>query len=152
VDGPKVAPRSAAFELAGLLGSPEITDLIRELEATCWTGRPGYPIRAMVGMALAKSMYAIPTSTRTARLVAEHAALQAALGCEDSTPSEWACYCSPRSCACTSQCWTPASLLCWTGCAKRTPAWARASPSTDPTFPRTPTGSGSCSRTGVSVR
>jgi len=46
----------------------------------------------MVGMALAKSMYCIPTWTRTARLVAEHAALRAALGCEDSTPSEWACY------------------------------------------------------------
>ena len=43
-------------------------------------------------MALAKSMYCIPTWTRTARLVAEHAALRAALGCEDSTPSEWACY------------------------------------------------------------
>ena len=88
----KVAPRSAAAELAGLLDSPEIAHLIRELEATRWTGRPGYPLRAMVGMALAKSMYCIPTWTRTARLVAEHAALRAALGCEDATPSEWACY------------------------------------------------------------
>ena len=88
----KVAPRSAASELAGLLDSPEIAGLVRELEATRWTGRPGYPIRAMVGMALAKSMYCIPTWTRTARLVAEHAALRTALGCEDATPSEWACY------------------------------------------------------------
>ncbi len=46
----------------------------------------------MVGMALAKSMYAIPTWTRTVRLVREHAALQAALGCETGVPSEWACY------------------------------------------------------------
>ena len=92
VDVPKVAPRSAAAELAGLLDSPEIAALIRELEATRWTGRPGYPIRCMVGMALAKSMYAIPTWTRTVRLVAEHAALSAALGCEDAAPSEWACY------------------------------------------------------------
>jgi len=92
VDVLKVAPRSAASELAGLLDSPEIAGLIRALDATRWTGRPGYPIRAMVGMALAKSMYAIPTWTRTARLVAEHAALRTALGCEDSTPSEWACY------------------------------------------------------------
>jgi len=92
VDVPKVAPRSAAIELAGLLDSPEIAGLVRELEATRWTGRPGYPIRAMVGMALAKSMYAIPTWTRTARLVAEHAALATALGCAESTPSEWACY------------------------------------------------------------
>jgi len=92
VDSPKVSPRSAAVELAGLLDSPEIAGLVRELEATRWTGRPGYPLRAMVGMALAKSMYCIPTWTRTARLVAEHAALRTALGCEDSTPSEWACY------------------------------------------------------------
>lgn len=89
---PKVPAATAAVQLAGLLDSPEIADLIRELEATRWTGRPGYPIRAMVGMALAKSMYAIPTWTRTARLVAEHDALRAALGCVDGTPSEWACY------------------------------------------------------------
>jgi transposase len=44
----------------------------------------------MVGMALAKSLYAIPTWTRTVRLVREHAALQAALG--GHAPSEWACY------------------------------------------------------------
>jgi len=74
VDVPKVAPRSAAVELAGLLESPEIAELVRELEATRWTGRPGYPIRAMVGMALAKSMYAIPTWTRTVRLVREREA------------------------------------------------------------------------------
>jgi hypothetical protein len=46
----------------------------------------------MVGTALAKSMYSIPTWTRTVRLVAEHAALQTALGCEGGCPSEWACY------------------------------------------------------------
>jgi hypothetical protein len=43
----------------------------------------------MVGMALVKSLYAIPTWSRTARLVAEHPALQAALGC---CPSVYACY------------------------------------------------------------
>ena len=63
--------------------------LISELQETRWTGRPGYPIRAMVGMALVKSLYAIPTWSRTARLVAEHPALQAALGC---APSVYACY------------------------------------------------------------
>jgi len=89
---PNVPPSSAVDQLAALLDSPEIAHLIRELEATRWTGRPGYPLRAMVGMALAKSIYVIPTWTRTARLVAEHAALRTALGCEDSTPSEWACY------------------------------------------------------------
>jgi hypothetical protein len=89
VDSPKVPPRSAASELASLLDSPEIAALVSELEATRWTGRPGYPIRAMVGMALAKSMYAIPTWSRTARLVAEHPGLQVALGC---VPSVYACY------------------------------------------------------------
>jgi hypothetical protein len=87
-----VPPRSAAVELAGLLDSPEIAGLIAELEATRWTGRPGYPLRMMVGMALAKSIYAIPTWTRTVALVREHSALQAALGCEGDPPSEWACY------------------------------------------------------------
>jgi hypothetical protein len=88
---PKVA-RHPAAELAGLLDSPEIAELVADLEATRWTGRPGYPIRTMVGMALAKSLYAIPTWTRIVRLVGEHGALQAALGCEGNVPSEWACY------------------------------------------------------------
>lgn len=87
-----VSPRSASTELAGLLDSPEIAGLIAELEATRWTGRPGYPLRAMIGLALAKSIYAIPTWTRTVRLVREHSALQAALGCEGDAPSEWSCY------------------------------------------------------------
>jgi transposase len=89
---PNVPPRSAAAELAALLDSPEIQGLIADLQETRWTGRPGYPLRVMVGVMLAKSVYAISTWTRTVRLVAEHAALQAALGCEDGVPSEWACY------------------------------------------------------------
>jgi hypothetical protein len=44
-----------------VLASPEIAALVSELEATRWTGRPGYPIRGMIGMALAKSIYAVPT-------------------------------------------------------------------------------------------
>jgi hypothetical protein len=92
VASPKVSPRSAAVELAGLLDSPEIASLIEQLDATRWTGRPGYPIRTMIGMALAKSIYSISTWTRVVRLVREHSALQAALGCEGDCPSEWACY------------------------------------------------------------
>jgi hypothetical protein len=59
---PKVPAVTAAAQIAGLLDSPEIAALVSELEATRWTGRPGrpgYPIRSMVGMALAKSLYAI---------------------------------------------------------------------------------------------
>ena len=90
MDVPKVPRRSAASELAGLLDSPEISGLIAELDETRWTGRPGYPIRAMVGMALAKSLYAIPTWTRTVALVSEHAALADAIG--GTVPSVYACY------------------------------------------------------------
>jgi hypothetical protein len=79
VDVPKVPPLSAVGQLAEVLDSPEIAALISELEATRWTGRPGYPLRSMLGMALAKSMYAVPTWTRTVALVPEHAALRAAI-------------------------------------------------------------------------
>ncbi len=89
-----VPPRSDAVQVAGLLNSPEITQLVAELEATRWTGRPGYPVSAMVGMALTKNVYTLPTWTRTVALVREHAALRMALGCPDvaSVPSVHACY------------------------------------------------------------
>ncbi len=89
-----VAPRSDAVQVAGLLDSPEVAQLVGDLEATRWTGRPGYPVRTMVGVALAKSLYTLPTWTRTVALVSEHAALRMALGCPDaaSVPSVHACY------------------------------------------------------------
>ena len=90
----KVAPLSAVRQLAEVLDSPEIAALISELESTRWTGRPGYPLRSMVGMALAKSMYAIPTWTRTVALVREHSALRAAVvgSLSSDVPSVYACY------------------------------------------------------------
>ena len=88
----KVAPRSAASGLAGVLDSPEIGQLAAELQETRWTGRPGYPIRAMIGMALAKSIYSIPTWTRTVALVQEHAALRHAISGHGEVPSVYACY------------------------------------------------------------
>ena len=92
--GGTVPPRSDADQLAELLDSPEIDQLVTDLAATHWTGRPGYPIRAMVGMALAKSLYTLPTWTRTVGLVREHAALRTAIGCPDAAavPSVHACY------------------------------------------------------------
>lgn len=66
--------------------------MIADLEATRWTGRPGYPLRTMVGLALAKSLYAIPTWTKTVALVREHWKLQRVLGCEGSPPSVYAAY------------------------------------------------------------
>jgi hypothetical protein len=82
-------PRYGAVQVSDLLDSPEFSDLIAALQETRWTGRPGYPLRAMVGMALVKSLYGIPTWSRTARLVGEHAALGDALG---AVPSVYACY------------------------------------------------------------
>jgi hypothetical protein len=89
VDVPKVAPAPAVEKLQTILDSPEVRVLVAELEELRWTGRPGYPIRSMIGMALAKAIYAIPTWTRLVRLVREHDGLQRVIGC---APSEWACY------------------------------------------------------------
>ncbi len=88
--GTNVPPNRDAGQIKTLLDSPEVASLVAELEATRWTGRPGYPVRAMVGMALVKSLFTIPTWSCTAALVAKHAALRAALG--DEVPSVYACY------------------------------------------------------------
>jgi transposase len=79
-------------ELAALLDSPEITSLVAELEATRWTGRPGYPLRSMIGMALVKSLYAIPVWTRTVALVRDHPGLTAVVAPDGNVPSVYACY------------------------------------------------------------
>lgn len=90
---PKVAPRPpAAAEVRRLLESPEIQRLVADLQETRWTGRPGYPVRTMVGLCLVKAMYALPTWTRVVALVKDHWALQRALGCEGSPPSVWSAY------------------------------------------------------------
>lgn len=85
----KVVRRTAAGDVAALLNSTEVAALITELDALRWTGRKGYGSRALVGACLVKSLFALPTWTRVAALIAEHPALQAALG---GSPSLWACY------------------------------------------------------------
>src|SRR6266699_5063245 len=85
----KVSSARDAAQVAALLASPEITGLITQLEETRWTGRPGYPIRAMVGLALVKSVYTLPTWTRTVNLVRDHAGLRDVLG---AAPSDDAAY------------------------------------------------------------
>jgi hypothetical protein len=87
--GSTVSPHHDAQQAAALLALPEIVQLIADLGETRWTGRPGYPISTMIGAALVKAVYALPTWTRTARLIAEHAALRDVLG---GAPSHWACY------------------------------------------------------------
>lgn len=85
----KVPSPHDAAQVAALLALPDIVRLIADLGETRWTGRPGYPIRTMVGAALVKALYALPTWTRTARLIAKHAALREVIG---GAPSNWACY------------------------------------------------------------
>lgn len=72
----KVARRSVAAEISGLLDSPEIAELTAELDGLRWTGRKGYGSRALIGACLVKSLYAIPTWSRTAALIGEHEAIQ----------------------------------------------------------------------------
>jgi transposase, IS5 family len=86
----KLPAGSVAAELCRILDSPEITALIAEIETTRWTGRPGYPIRALVGLALAKSLYQRATWTQIVALAEEHNGLREALGGE--VPSVHACY------------------------------------------------------------
>lgn len=85
----KVARRTAVGDVAELLDSPEISALIEDLEALRWTGRKGFGARALVGACLVKGLFALPTWTWVAALIAEHPGLQAALG---DTPSVWAMY------------------------------------------------------------
>src|SRR5215472_5843412 len=80
-----VASARDAAHIGALLASP----VIAQLQLTRWTGRPGYPIRAMVGLALVKSVYALPTWTRAVNLVKDHAALRDVLG---AAPSDDAAY------------------------------------------------------------
>jgi hypothetical protein len=108
---PKVAGGAASAAPKVVLDSPEIGHLIEELEATRWTGRPGYLIRTMVGLALAKSLYAIPTWTKVVALVAEHWKLQRVLGCEGNPPSVYAAYRFAERCGPTATCWSAASTL-----------------------------------------
>lgn len=85
----KVARRTVVSDVAALLDSPELSTLIQELEALRWTGRKGYGARALIGACLVKSLFALPTWTITAALIAEHTGLQAALS---QSPSCWAMY------------------------------------------------------------
>jgi IS5 family transposase len=85
----KVPPHHDARQVAALRALPDIVWLISDLDETRWTGRPGYPIRTMIGAALVKAIYALPTWTRTARLIAKYTALREAIG---GAPSHWACY------------------------------------------------------------
>lgn len=84
----KIARRTAVGDVAELLDSPEVAALIDAL-APHGRGRKGFGPRALVGACLVKTLFALPTWTRVAALIAEHPGLQDALG---GSPSCWACY------------------------------------------------------------
>src|SRR6266540_4608454 len=84
----KVARRAAVGDVTALLGSPEVAALIDAL-APRGRGRKGFGARALVGACLVKALFALPTWTRVAALIAEHPGLQDVLG---GAPSCWACY------------------------------------------------------------
>ncbi len=88
----RVAARSPVAVIAELLELPEFRRLIAELEATRWTGRPGYSVKTMVGLCLVRHVFALPTWTRVVALVGEHWRLQRVLDCEGDPPSHWSAY------------------------------------------------------------
>jgi len=86
----KVARRTVVSDVAALLDSPEVAALIAGIDdAGDKRGRKGYGARALVGACLVKSLFALPTWTWVAALIAEHPDLQDALG---GCPSVWAMY------------------------------------------------------------
>jgi hypothetical protein len=86
----KVARRTAVSDVAELLRSPEVEALIVAIEAVGdKRGRRGFGTQALVGACLVKGLFALPTWTWVAALIAEHPGLRDALG---ATPSVWACY------------------------------------------------------------
>jgi Transposase DDE domain len=86
----KVARRTVVSDVAAILNSPELAALIVELdESGDSRGRKGYGAKALLGACLVKSLFALPTWTFAAALIAEHPGLQEALG---GCPSVWACY------------------------------------------------------------
>ena len=87
--GSKVTQAHDAKSVRALLDLPEIVQFIIDLDELHWTGRTGFGSAVMVGAALVKAVYALPTWSRTARLIDEHAALRDAIG---GAPSQWACY------------------------------------------------------------
>jgi hypothetical protein len=86
-----VPRRSVVSELSQVLDSREVAALVADIEAARVfpQGRRGYGTRTMLGACLVRTLYALPTWTRTVRLIEEHAGLTEAIG---GTPSEWACY------------------------------------------------------------
>ena len=89
MDRSKVPRLPDAARVRAILASPEVARLVAELEATRWTGRPGYGSYALIAMALIKGVYGIGVWTRVVALVREHDALREVVG--GLVPSVFAC-------------------------------------------------------------
>ncbi|HEX2087187.1 MAG TPA: hypothetical protein VHF89_16010 [Solirubrobacteraceae bacterium] len=151
MDAPKVPPQTAAEQLAELLDSPEIAALVCELEATRWTGPPGYPIRSMIGMALSKSLYAIPTWTRTVALVREHGARAATIAQDGDVPSVYACYRFTAKLRAHTAMLTQCIDRVTAGLRERIPELGRDVAIDASDMPPAPTASATCPRTDLSA-
>jgi hypothetical protein len=84
----KVARRTAVEDVRLILDSPEVVALIDRLGLK-GRGRKGFGPRVLIGACLVKTLFALPTWTRAAALIAEHPGLQDVIG---GSPSVWACY------------------------------------------------------------
>ena len=84
-----MAGKTVPETISAALDSPELQVLVGELEQKRTVGRRGYGIRALIGACLVKSLYALPTWSRTSRLIGEHQGLREALG---GAPSVYALY------------------------------------------------------------
>ena len=71
----KVARRTAVVDVSALLDSPEVEALIAAIEAVGdKRGRKGFGTRALVGACFVKSLFALPTWTWVAALIAKSGA------------------------------------------------------------------------------
>ena len=145
-----VPRESAPHTVAEALSSPEIDNLVEGLEALRWTGRPGYGSRVLVGACLVKSLYALPTWSRTTRLIREHKGLQEAIG---GTPrARTLSTASHASCAATGTYWRPVSVGSRPRFARSCPSTGRTWRSMPQTFPPTRTARDTSTRAAPSVK
>jgi hypothetical protein len=80
------ASRADGFDDLGVVDAMEV------FEATRWTGRPGDQLNSVVGMALAKSIYAVPTRTRLVAPVTSIPAMRATVSAPTPIPRVYTCY------------------------------------------------------------
>lgn len=85
----KVARREVVGDVAAILASPEVQDLIEAIEALGdKRGRKGYGTRTLIGAVLVRGIFGFPSWTWTAALIREHPALREIIG---GAPTNWAC-------------------------------------------------------------